>query len=298
MNMICSNYHIELSPGDAGINDKFVVQEVIKEMAANRSLNAGTGSILGASESTSASTNAGANATEEKEKVQYKIVVLVEVDKLTRQAQAALRRTMEKYSSSCRLILVCNNQSKVMDALRSRCLGIRIPAPSVNDICTSLKYVAEKEKVTLSEELCISIARNCNRNARRAILMLETSRINAGSSNLSSKLEKGVQKTDWELYIAQLAVDITKEQSPQMLLSAREKLYELLINCIPPSIIIKNLAMELMKNLDDELKHDVLEAAAFYEHRIALGSKDIFHLEAFVAKFMAVYKQYLLDMFA
>lgn len=289
--MICSNYHIELSPGDAGMNDKFVVQEVIKEMAANRSLNAG--SVLGGT-----SSNNGNDDHEENEKktVQYKIVVLVEVDNLTRQAQAALRRTMEKYSSSCRLILCCNNQSKVMDAVRSRCLGIRIPAPSVDDICTSLKYVAGKEKVTLQDELCVEIARASMRNARRALLMLETSRVNAGSNILSR--DKGVQKTDWEMYISQLASEITKEQSPQRLMAAREKLYELLINCIPASVIIKTLAMELMKNLDDELKHDVLEAAAFYEHRIALGSKDIFHLEAFIAKFMAIYKQYLNDMFA
>ena len=56
--------------------------------------------------------------------------------------------------------------------------------------------------------------------------------------------------------------------------------------------------MELTKNLDDNLKQDVLDWAAFYEHRIALGSKEIFHLEAFLAKFMAIYKKYLNDMFA
>lgn len=183
-----------------------------------------------------------------------------------------------------------------MDAVRSRCLGIRIAAPSIDDICHSLKYVAHKEEVTLQDELCVSIARESSRNLRRAILMLETSRVNAGSKVLS--YEQGVQKTDWELYISQLAAEITKEQSPQRLMATREKLYELLINCIPATIIIKTLAMELMKNLDDELKHDVLEAAAFYEHRIALGSKDIFHLEAFVAKFMAIYKKYINDLFA
>ena len=285
--MVCSNYHIELSPGDAGIHDKYVVQEVIKEMAANRSLNAGTFASSGKD---------GGNSESQPKQIQYKVVILVEVDKLTKQAQAALRRTMEKYSSSCRLILCCNNQSKVMDAVRSRCLGIRIAAPSIDDICHSLKYVARKEEVTLQDELCVSIARESSRNLRRAILMLETSRVNAGSKVLN--YDQGVQKTDWELYISQLAAEITKEQSPQRLMAAREKLYELLINCIPASVIIKTLAMDLMKNLDDDLKHDVLEAAAFYEHRISLGSKDIFHLEAFIAKFMAIYKQYLNDMFA
>jgi len=56
--------------------------------------------------------------------------------------------------------------------------------------------------------------------------------------------------------------------------------------------------MELVKNVDDTLKPQVIEAAAFYEHRIAMGSKEIFHLEAFVAKYMAIYKRYLNDLFA
>ena len=123
INMICSNYHIEMNPGDAGIHDRFVVQEVIKEMAANRSLNAG-GGFMGTSD----------GSKKKKGAVDYKVVVLVEVDKLTRQAQAALRRTMEKYSSTCRLILCCNNQSKVIEPVRSRCLGIRIGAPSHDDV--------------------------------------------------------------------------------------------------------------------------------------------------------------------
>jgi len=110
--------------------------------------------------------------------------------------------------------------------------------------------------------------------------------------------DQPVQKTDWELYISQLAVEITREQTPQRLMSAREKMYELLVNCIPADVIIKTLCKELMKNLDDSLKRDVIEWAAFYEHRIALGSKEIFHLEAFVAKFMAIYKKYLNDLFA
>lgn len=37
--------------------------------------------------------------------------------------------------------------------------------------------------------------------------------------------------------------------------------------------------------------------AAFYEHRMVTGSKEIFHLEAFVAKFMSIYKQFLINMF-
>ena len=79
-----SNYHIEVNPGDAGMYDRYVVQELIKEMAAYSPLTAAEGKS-------------------------FKVVLLSEVDRLTKEAQAALRRTMEKYSGSCRLILVRNS---------------------------------------------------------------------------------------------------------------------------------------------------------------------------------------------
>ena len=270
VNMISSNYHIELSPGDAGLSDRFVIQDVIKEMAQNKSL------------------SSLAQDTQKK-KVEFKVVVLVEVDRLSRQAQAALRRTMEKYASTCRLILCCNNPSKVIEPVRSRCLGIRIPSPSHDDIHTVLKHISKKENVTCSDELAVTISKQCNRNLRRGLLMLEASYIQNSTTP---------QRTDWELYIESLAADIIREQSPQKLITAREKLYELIINCIPAQTILKTLAVELCRSLDEELKHEVMEAAAFYEHRIALGSKEIFHLEAFVAKFMAIYKRYLNALFA
>lgn len=162
-------------------------------------------------------------------------------------------------------------------------------------ICAVLKNVANKQAITLPDQLAVNIARESSRNVRRALLMLEAAHVQKRDGLAA---DQTVQKTDWELYIRQLAVDITKEQTPQRLMAAREKLYELLVSCIPATVIMKTLASELTRNLDDALKGEVLEAAAFYEHRIAMGSKEIFHLEAFVAKYMAMYKKYLNDLFA
>jgi replication factor C subunit 3/5 len=152
INMISSNYHIEMAPGDAGLNDRYVIQDVIKEMAQSKNIvtvgssdaGGGGGGIFASSSSsssTSSDKNDEENIAKNMGKASYKVVVLVEVDKLTRQAQAALRRTMEKYSSSCRLILCCSNPSKVIDPVRSRCLGIRIAAPSHDEVCWGYKHV-------------------------------------------------------------------------------------------------------------------------------------------------------------
>jgi hypothetical protein len=55
----------------------------------------------------------------------------------------------------------------------------------------------------------------------------------------------------------EIANDILSEQTPKRLLDVRGKLYELLVNVVPPELIIRQLTMELLKKLDDEVKHQV-----------------------------------------
>ena len=159
-----------------------------------------------------------------------------------------------------------------------------------------MKNVADRENFVLPNAVAIKLARESDRNLRKALLMLEAAKVQS-SGNEKIPEDQYLPTADWEVYIRQLASDITKEQSPQTLMVARDKLYELLVNCIPANTILKSLSGELLNNLDDSVKLEVIEWAAFYEHRLATGSKDIFHLEAFVAKFMAIYKRYLNELF-
>jgi len=51
--------------------------------------------------------------------------------------------------------------------------------------------------------------------------------------------------------------DVMREQTPKQLYVVRGKLYELLVNCIPPDVIFRRLTTELLRKLDDELRHSV-----------------------------------------
>jgi replication factor C subunit 3/5 len=260
---VSSMYHIEMNPADAGNQDRVVVQEVIKEIAQSPPIDY--------------SSQKG-----------FKVVVLSEVDKLSRDAQHALRRTMEKYITSFRLVMCCNSTSKVLEPVRSRCLAIRVAAPSEEDVRSVLISIAKKEGFAVPDELTKKIAEMAKGNLRRAILTLEAMKVRQQPLTTTAK----VDLPDWEEFIAKLANEIVSEQNPRVLQQVRGKLYELLTHCIPPELILKKLTLELLKLSEAEIRYETIKWAAFYEHRLQLGTKPIFHLEAFVAKFMSIYKRW------
>lgn len=242
----------------------------------------------------------------------FKVLVLHDVDRLSREAQQSLRRTMEKYSSACRLVMTAGSASRVMAPLRSRCMCVRVPAPTDSEVASVVREVARREGVSVPPGLAARVAVASDRNLRRALLAAEVCRAQAasaggggggaaGASGLPTALpdDAPVHAADWQLYCREIAGDIVAEQSPKRLYLVRGKLYELLANCVPADLVLKTVCGELLRRCDDELKAPLAELAALYEHRMASGGqKAIFHLEAFVAKFMSMFKQYLVNAFA
>lgn len=263
MTTLASNYHIEVNASDAGIYDRVVVQEMIKNIAQTNQLDSQT-------------------------QKSFKVVLLTEVDKLTKDAQHALRRTMEKYMSTCRLILCCNSTSRVIPAVRSRCLCLRVPAPSLEQIGTILKQTCKQEGINLPNELAQRISVKSSRNLRRALLMLETAYV----ANYPFTNDQDISEPDWEMFLKETARLISQQQSVDRVLQIRDRLYELLCHCIPADMIFKGLLKELLATCDGQLKPEIVSIAADLEHKMNLGDKQIFYLEAFVVKFMSVYKKY------
>ena len=281
LTLVSSPHHIELNPSDAGIRDREVVQEVIKEIAQSAP-------VIRASAEASAAAAAG-----ESSPAAFKIVVLNEVERLSKPAQHALRRTMEKYVGTCRILLCCVNPSKVIAPIRSRCVCLRVAAPTHAEVAGVLQKVATKEGLKLPDGLAQRISQSCERNLRRALLTFEACKVQQYPFSDSQP----VQQPDWQLFISALADEVLSEQSPRQLLKVRGKLYELLSNCIPPDLIMRSLTQALNRKVPPIVRHEALFHAAMYEQRMQSGSKPIFHLEAYIARFMSIYKKHMMQSF-
>lgn len=83
----------------------------------------------------------------------FKIVYLEEADRLTPEAQDALKSFMEDQSDHVRFILTCNNVSRITPALRSRCQDFAFKASDIDDIALYACGVLAKENVKFSIDL-------------------------------------------------------------------------------------------------------------------------------------------------
>lgn len=106
--------------------------------------------------------------------IPYKILILDEADSMTKDAQHALRRTMEKYADISRFILICNYPSKIIEPIQSRTAVFKFKRLSLEDIKNRLKYIAEEENVDLREEGLEAIIEVSEGDLRKAINLLQS----------------------------------------------------------------------------------------------------------------------------
>ena len=132
MNIVQSNFHIEMTPSDVGNYDRVVIQDLLKEIAQTQQVDLNAKQrFKGASVQTPDSRMCVWVSPAD---VPTLVVVVNEADLLSRDAQAALRRTMEKYMSNMRMILCANSTSRLIAPIKSRCLLMRVAAPSPGEV--------------------------------------------------------------------------------------------------------------------------------------------------------------------
>lgn len=264
------NEMVEICPSEYGYKDRYVVQSIIKEIAQSRPIIG----LFGAKERS------------------VKILVIDQAEDLSRDAQAALRRTMEVYSGHFRTIMVCTETSKLIEPIRSRCMMIRVRGFRDDEIYGICSNIAKAEGFKIDDDVVSSICRNSRGNGKRALCLFELYCFN----NLTD--DKKRQKTDysqirleWELKADSIVDRIRRSPGPETMVDVRRDLYSLLNALIPPSIILAQMLRGLSARCPLEVCKSLATFALGYEERIRLGTKPLYHLEAFAASAMLILSQ-------
>jgi len=214
--------------------------------------------------------------------VPFKIIFLDEADALTKEAQQALRRTMENYTGTCRFILSCNYSSKIIDPIQSRCVVFRFKLLEEKDIEKVIKKIAENEKLVIDEKSIETLYEGSEGDCRRAINLLQASASISPTitSELVNTLLSSAKPADIKVVLDYaLSGDFDK---------SREKLLDVMLKeSVSGTDIIKSIQKEIWNlDIDPELKVKLTEKTGEIEFRLVEGSDEFIQLEALLASFV------------
>jgi replication factor C small subunit len=214
--------------------------------------------------------------------VPFKVIFLDEADALTKEAQQALRRTMENYTSTCRFIMSCNYSSKIIDPIQSRCAVFRFKLLEKKDIEKRVKIIAEKENLEITEETIEALYETSEGDCRRVINLLQASASISPTitSELINTLMSSAKPADIKIVLEYaLSGDFMK---------AKEKLLDIMLReSISGTDVIKSIQKEIWNlQIDNELKVRLTEKTGEIEFRLVEGSDEFIQLEALLASFV------------
>ncbi len=212
--------------------------------------------------------------------IPFKILILDEADNMTSPAQQALRRTMEKYTRNCRMILICNYSNKIILPIQSRAVVFRFSKLSNNDIKERLKFIVAKENIKIDESGLNALIKVSRGDLRRAINYLQS------SSTLSDDINEDI--------ILRIAGEVPSEEIEKILnysIKGELQLSKLTLDKLireyglSGSNLIRQMHREVYNlKISEEQKIEIIKILAEIEYRLSQGGTEIIQLNALLAK--------------
>ncbi|MEM4397388.1 MAG: replication factor C small subunit [Candidatus Woesearchaeota archaeon] len=210
--------------------------------------------------------------------VPFKIIFLDECDALTKEAQQALRRTMENYTKTCRFILSCNYSSKIIDPIQSRCAVFKFKPLQKESVFSIIDEIAKNESFTITNEAKEALYNVSNGDCRKVENILQSS--SAITNNITDKVIYSIASQA-------MPEDVLKilEISANDFLKARKMLLDLMLeNGLSGLDIIKQIQEQIWKlNIDNNKKLEMIKLCGEIEFRMVEGSDEFIQLEALLS---------------
>ncbi|MEM0095388.1 MAG: replication factor C small subunit [Candidatus Bathyarchaeia archaeon] len=212
--------------------------------------------------------------------VPFKIMILDEADNMTADAQQALRRTMERYTETCRFILCANYSGKIIEPIQSRCAPFRFTYLPREEHDKYLRYIAENEGVNLLDEGLDAIYEVCGGDLRRAINTLQA------AASLSKPIDA---KVVYSIAGRANPADVRKMIDVAMkgnFIEARKQLREMIQKYgVAGSDIIRQIHTEIFKlDIPEPWKIKLADIVGEIDYRLVEGADEEVQLSALLAK--------------
>jgi len=216
--------------------------------------------------------------------VPFKIIYLDECDALTKEAQQALRRTMENYTQTCRFILSCNYSSKIIDPIQSRCSVFRFKPLSKQDLFNIIDKIAKNEGLTVDSKAKEALYEISDGDCRRVENILQA------SAAISKKIT--------ETLIYEMASVARPKEVKEVLtfcvkkdfMNAKNELLKTMLEYGLSGLdIIKQIQKEIWAlEIDDRKKLEMVKECGEAEFRMVEGSDEFIQLESLLSKFVLI----------
>jgi replication factor C subunit 3/5 len=258
VDLLESHECVELDASAYGSADKKVIQDVVKELSSTKSV-------------------CGLLAQETVKNT--KTLVIPGAEALTRGAQMALRRTMEKQAGNFRIIMLCTTVSPLIDAIKSRFLICRVPSFTDEEMVAICRDVCAKERVGTEgvEEVVLS----SRGDLKRALSLIEMGAVRGTRALPSTEYEDSIKK-----------VYYTAKKRPGM--PALAEIRTIFYDMLSKGVSGREIMVSLVRSASAEeggLFRRIVEKAVLYDKRISNGTKDIFHLEGFILSLMQIHEK-------
>ena len=216
--------------------------------------------------------------------VPFKILILDEADNMTADAQQALRRTMERYTETCRFILIANFPGRIIEPIQSRCAPFRFTFLSREDLTGRLRYIAEMEKVQLLEDGIDAIIEISEGDLRKAINILQA------AASVGKPVDKEVVYGVVGRANPYDVRELIRMAMEGEFVKAREKLRELMLKYgVSGSDLIKQIHSEIFQlEIPEKWKIRLASAIGETEFRLIQGGDDEIQLSALLARLVEV----------
>ena len=212
--------------------------------------------------------------------VPFKICILDEADSLTREAQQALRRTMETYSATCRFILLANYSSKIIEPIQSRCAIFRFKPLPKEKLMSVIDRISSMESIEADSKGREALLESSEGDCRKLENIMQS--CGAISNKITEDLVYSIVSAAKPKEVKEIIETALKGD----FILARTKLMNVMLNYGLSGIdVIKQIQKETVDlDLDKKKKLVIIEKCGETEFRMSEGSDEFVQLEALLSQ--------------